>query len=137
MKKSSIFIVLFVIILMGIQMGCAHYSNQKDPVNARIINAPPDIVWQEALKILPRERIEIFIANNLDKTIWGKKDITFWSDGDEVRIKIIPYNNARSILNIEVKANNQLAGWAYQADLGKKLFSKIKRRSESRFRASK
>lgn len=136
MKKYNIFVMLLGV-LLGFQLGCAHYSNEKSPLNARIINAPPETVWQETLKILPQERIEIFIANNFEKTIWGKKDITLWSDGDEVKIKIIPYNHSYSILNIDIKANNQFVGWAYQTDLGKKLFARIKRASETRVKASK
>jgi hypothetical protein len=135
MKRFLLMLVLTMV--LGISEGCAHYSNKMFPPTEKIINAPPDVVYQESLKILPEERIEILIANEVDRTIFGKKGINFWTDGDGVHIKIEPYDGNRSILNLEISANNQLLGWGYQEMLGKILFSKIKENSENMVQKTK
>ena len=125
MKKA-----ILAIILMALT-SCAHYSttgDRSEPEN--IINAPIDKVWEAILNILPTERMKIKTSNKSEYYILARKEITFWSTGDNVSIKLFPKNENRTIVHFQADAEMQWVGWGHQERMVKDIFEKIKKASE-------
>jgi len=119
---KNLFLFLFLILL-----SCAHYSTTGDqPESRNIINAPVDMVWDQTLRILPNERIDIKSADKATYSIKARKRMTLWSIGDDIAIRLIPHGS-RTIMHFEAEAGGvQWIGWGHQERMVKSIFAKIK-----------
>ena len=89
-------IVSLVLIIGVLSVGCAGYSTLQRPESENIINAPIDIVWGNLLKIIPDERMKFKNVSKEDYSISARKSVTWWSWGDEVRVKLEPKGRKRT-----------------------------------------
>jgi hypothetical protein len=129
MKK---FFYLFVILFIA--AGCAPnygtYSTTERPAEENIINAPVDVVWENALVILPQERMTIKDANKKDYVIKARKAVTLLSIGDNVTISLVPKGDKQTVMNFKAEAVRGIGGFGHQERMAKDIFQKIKAASE-------
>jgi len=124
---------LVVMLFIIVSMSCAHYSTTGDRTPSEtIVNAPIDVVWQKTLEILPQERITILEIDKANYFISADKQITIWSWGDNIRIRLFQRGENQTVVHFEAGAQAQLIGWGHQERMVKDLFNKIKIASESK-----
>ena len=133
MTMKKILSWLIPVSLIMISVGCAHYSTTGDRTpSENIINAPIDTVWQKTLEILPEERITLQKVDKANYFISANKDITIWSWGDDIRIRLFQRGENQTIVHFEAGAKAQLIGWGHQERMVNELFNKIKVAAESK-----
>jgi len=129
MKK---FFYLFVILFIA--AGCASnhgaYSTTERPAEENVINAPVDVVWENALVILPQERMTIKNADKKEYTIQARKAVTLLSIGDNVTITLIPKGDKQTVMHFKAEAVKGIGGFGHQKRMAKDIFQKIKTASE-------
>ena len=127
-NRLVIFIILALLFIM--LSGCTHYSTQKRPEAQNTINAPIDVVWEKTLQILPTERITLETVDKNNFFISGSKNITFWSWGDNVTIKLIPKEENQTIMHFDVSVKSQqLVDWGHSGRMARSIFNRIKTES--------
>jgi hypothetical protein len=126
---ASLVTMLFIIV----SSGCAHYSTTGDRTpSENIVNAPIDTVWQKTLEILPQERIRLRDVDKANYYISADKQITIWSWGDNIVIRLFQRGENQTVVHFESGAKAQLIGWGHQERMVKDIFNKIKIASESK-----
>lgn len=111
--------------------GCGHYATVDRPESENFINAPVVVVWENALRLLPAERIDIQTADKAIYTITGVKRINVWTMGDEVRIRLIPHGEHQTVVDFEATTPVQVIGWGHAERMVKSIFLRIKHASEA------
>lgn len=119
-------IVYFSAVLV---VGCGHYATVDRPESENIVDAPVDVVWENTLRLLPAERIDIQTADKATYTITGVKRINVWTWGDDVRIRLIPRGDHQTIVDFEA-TTRQVIGWGHAERMVQSIFQKIKNASE-------
>jgi len=120
------FIACFSAVLIA---GCGHYATLDRPESENIVNAPVAVVWENTLKLLPAERIDVQTTDKATYTITGVKRINVWTWGDDVRIRLIPHGDHQTVVDFEV-TTRQPVGWGHAERMVKSIFQKIKNASE-------
>ena len=120
------FIACFGAVLV---VSCGHYATVDRPESENIVNAPIAVVWENTLRLLPSERIDIQTADKATYTITGVKRINIWTWGDDVRIRLIPHGDRQTVVDFEA-TTRQPIGWGHAEQMVKSIFQKIKNASE-------
>lgn len=130
MKAGKFFVITLIVLLSG----CAHYSVTAERTEEEnTIMAPIETVWQKTLELLPSEQISIISSDKSLYTIKGHKSVTVWSWGDDVTIKFYPRSSQKTVVHIEAHPalGTTLIGWGHQERMTISLFEKIKILSEA------
>lgn len=127
--KISKWIVFFGAVFTA---SCGHYATVARPESENIINAPVAVVWENALKLLPTERIDIETVDKASYTITGVRRINVWTVGENIRLRLIPRGDHKTIVDFEATTPVQLIGWGHAERMVKSTFRKIKNASEGR-----
>ena len=114
-----------------ITAGCGHYATVVRPESEKIINAPINVVWENTLRLLPTERIDIDTVDKASYTITGVKRINVWTMGDNIRLRLIPRGDQQTAMDFEATTPVQVIGWGHAERMVKSIFQKIKNASEA------
>jgi hypothetical protein len=137
MVMTSVVKIVYVAFLIFLT-GCAHYSTTLERAEEQnTISAPIDVVWQKTLELLHNERITLDTFNESNHTIYAQKDVTLWSWGDDITIRLHSLTSNKTVVHIEVHPDvrTTLIGWGHQKRLAVYLFEKMKSTSEGRNRS--
>ena len=118
--------LVLIMSLLMIAASCAHYSTTERPESENIINAPVDVVWERTLAILPTERMTIKNTNKETYSIEAKKSITLWNWGDEVKIRLVPKGEKKTLMEFSAKTVQGFGDFGHSGRMVRSIFKKIK-----------
>ena len=116
---------------LALILGCSTYSTRTRPETENVIRAPVDLVWDVTLSVLKAENIEIKDVDESDLTLLGRRRL-LWKWGDEVRVRLIPQGQARTLMHIEADVESGITSGEDSEQLARRIFSKVRYASEMR-----
>ena len=128
-KKNHLYSgLLFVVIIAHLVAltGCRSYSTMVWPEPERTINTPIDRVWDTLREVLIAEGISIRTKSKESYFILGVKDMSFYSNTDEIAVRLIKIDENKTLVSVEVHMPLQLVGWGHAEGLARELYSKLK-----------
>jgi len=115
-----------LVVMLMCLLGCTGYSTIRRPESANIINAPIDAVWEEALKLLPTERMTITFSNKDEYEIVAEKAMTFWGLGDIVRIILHPKSEKQTLVEMSAQKRMGLLDYGHEGRMVRSIFTKLR-----------
>lgn len=128
-KKNHLYSwLLYVVIIAHLVAltGCRSYSTMVWPEPERTINTPIDRVWDTLTEVLITEGISIRTASKESYIVLGEKGMSFYSNTDEVAVRLIKIDENKTLISLEVHMPLQLVGWGHAEGLARKLYNKLK-----------
>ncbi len=128
MKRLALFVIL------TLALGCSTLSrftsDSQQPEIEVSINAPIDVVWKNALKILPMERmILVSTDESAYQIIARKKGSTFGGHKEAIILQLAQTGEGQTLAKFRPR-HMRVSAFAYQSRMIKNISKKLQAASE-------
>lgn len=131
---------LTLLVTLTLALGCStlsrYTSDSQRPEIEVTINAPIDVVWENALRIIPMERMILVSADeNAYQIIARKKGSTFGGHKEAIILQLAQEGERQTLAKFRPR-NIRVSAFAYQSRMIKNIARKLQTASEKELQNS-